>query len=247
MVSFEITEENVVFMDNHLLIVNKPHGLLVHPDKEGNDSLEDAAKEYIRKKFNKTGNVFATAAHRLDRPVAGLVIIARTSKALARMNALFAERKIAKVYLAVVEGKPEPEKHLRHWIKKNEQTNKVWTYTYERGDARQADLKYWLVGKKGDHSLLLVRLFTGRHHQIRAQLGLEKIPIAGDVKYGNPKEGKLDISLFSYACRFVHPVTKLEVTFAIDKPGGIFREFPIPDQLQLEEALTAELVFPSQQ
>lgn len=238
MISYEIKESDVLFMDNHLLVVHKPHGLLVHPDKEGNASLEDAAKEYIRQKFGKTGNVFATAAHRLDRPVAGLVIIARTSKALARMSTLFAERKIAKVYLAVVEGNPEPEKHLRHWIKKNEQTNRVWAYTYERGDARQADLTYWYLSKKGNYSLLMVRLFTGRHHQIRAQLGLEKIPIVGDVKYGND-DARLDISLLSYACRFVHPVTKVELTFRVQNLPGIFADFQVPDEEQLEKAFAA--------
>jgi 23S rRNA pseudouridine1911/1915/1917 synthase len=205
--NFILQEQDVVYLDNHLLVVNKPPGLLVQPDKEGSASLEEAAKSWLKQKFNKPGNVFATACHRLDRPVGGLVVLARTSKALARMNALFQGRDIRKVYLAVVSGKPEQKASLRHWIKKNEATNKVRVYTYERGDARQADLSYQHLQSNGEKSLLMVRLFTGRHHQIRAQLGFAGLPILGDTKYGIKSEADDNICLHSYGMQFVHPVS----------------------------------------
>lgn len=205
---FELKEEHVVYLDNHLLIVNKPPGVLVQMDKEGNPSIEEAARKYLKEKFQKPGNVFATASHRLDRPVGGLVVIARTSKALARMNQMFQSREIRKVYLALVEGNPKSFEHLRHWIKKNEGLNKVWTYTYERGDAKQADLAYWDLESIENQHLLMVRLFTGRHHQIRAQLSLAGFPIHGDSKYGVRSQASEDICLYSYALEFQHPVNK---------------------------------------
>jgi 23S rRNA pseudouridine1911/1915/1917 synthase len=204
---FVLKEEDVVYLDNHLLVVMKPPGLLVQPDKSGSPSLEEAAKAWLKEKFSKPGNVFATACHRLDRPVAGLVVLARTSKALARMNSLFQSRSIRKVYLAITEGRPEQKASLRHWIKKNEVTNKVRVYTYPRGDARQADLSYWHLRSDKSLSLLMVRLFTGRHHQIRAQLGFSGLPILGDAKYGKPAPEQEGLCLYSYAMEFAHPVS----------------------------------------
>lgn len=204
---FILRDEDVVYLDNHLLIANKPAGLLVQPDKEGSPSLEESVRQWLKHKFNKPGNVFASACHRLDRPVSGLVVLARTSKALARMNALFQARNIRKLYLAVVAGFPEEGASLRNWIKKNEATNKVRVYTYPRGDARQADLYYQLLHVVGGRSLLLVRLFTGRHHQIRAQLGFSKLPILGDAKYGQLSAADESLCLCSYAMEFVHPVS----------------------------------------
>ena len=242
MKDYFIAESDVVYLDNHLLVINKPPGVLAQMDKDGNRSLEDAAKDYLAHKFKKPGNVFATTTHRLDRPVGGLVIIARTSKALVRMNEIFAQRKIQKIYLAIVGGKPEQELHLRHWIKKNEVTNKVWTYTYERGDAKQADLKYWFLAQDRDHSLLMVRLFTGRHHQIRAQLALHGTAIAGDLKYGSKSPLSTNPLLFSYATRFEHPVLKEIVTIKAPFPkDDIWRGFPEPDEEALERAFAATL------
>lgn len=236
--AFELDERHIVYLDNHLLIINKPAGLLVQPDKEGSENLEDAARRWLKKKFNKPGNVFATACHRLDRPVSGLVILARTSKALARMNALFQSRLVKKLYLAIVYGKPEQQEFLRHWIKKNETPNTVRVYTYERGDARQADLCYRFVQQQNEKSLLLVRLFTGRHHQIRAQLGFSGLPIAGDAKYGRRNEEDSFICLFSYAVDFIHPVSgeKLRVSGKIPDSGS-WENFTVPDSLVIEEML----------
>jgi len=242
MKDYFIADSDVVYLDNHLLVVNKPAGVLAQMDKDRNRSLEDAAKDWLREKFKKPGNVFATVTHRLDRPVGGLVIIARTSKALVRMNEIFSQRKIQKIYLAVVAGQPDQEKHLRHWIKKNEATNKVWTYTYERGDAKQADLKYWQLSNHGEHSMLMVRLFTGRHHQIRAQLSLDKTPIAGDLKYGSKSPLATNPLLYSYAARFEHPVLKEIITIRAPHPkGDAWALFPEPDAESLERAFAATI------
>ena len=224
MTAYTLTEEEVVYLDNHLMVVQKPAGLLVQPDKEGNPSLEEAAKAWLKQRFQKPGNVFATACHRLDRPVSGLVVLARTSKALARMNALFQSRDIKKIYLALVGGRPESQQCLRHWIKKNESANLVRTYTYQRGDARQADLCYWQLQNQNGISLLLVRLFTGRHHQIRAQLGFAGLPILGDSKYGTKAVNGEGLCLCSFGMEFVHPVSgeMLRIT------GRIPASFPWP-------------------
>lgn len=231
-----------MYLDNHLLVVNKPPGVLVQMDKEGNPSIEEAARNYLKDKFQKPGNVFATASHRLDRPVGGLVVIARTSKALARMNQMFQTREIRKVYLALVEGQPKAFEHLRHWIKKNEGLNKVWTYTYERGDAKQADLAYWdLEGIENQH-LLMVRLFTGRHHQIRAQLSLAGFPILGDSKYGVRKQSAEDICLYSYALEFQHPVSKENLQLVAPFPErGNWNHFRVPARENVQRAFKQEL------
>lgn len=242
MQTFQLDKSHIIYLDNHLLVVNKPAGILVQHDKDGSPNLEDAAKDWLKKEFNKPGNVFATATHRLDRPVGGLVIIARTSKALARMNAIFAGRGIKKIYLALVEGKPEPVKHLRHWIKNNEGKNKVWTYTYERGDARQADLKYWQLQYQSEVSMLIIRLFTGRHHQIRAQLSFDKTPIAGDSKYGRKNPNLDSPALFSYAISFEHPVSQEIISLKAPLPkSGLWAKFNTPSESVLQEALNAEL------
>lgn len=234
---FTLKEEDVVYLDNHLLVVNKPPGVVVQTDKMGNQALEDAARDFLKAKFQKPGNVFATATHRLDRPVGGLVVIARTSKALVRMNAMFQSREIKKIYLALVEGKPAVHKWLRNWIKRNDVTNKVWTYTYPRGDAKQADLAYWHLSGIQDKSMLMVRLFSGRHHQIRAQLALDKTPILGDVKYGSKNPIGQDICLFSYALEFVHPVSKETIRLVAAMPSsGLWSSHSEPSENQLNEA-----------
>ncbi len=232
-----------MYLDNHLLVVNKPPGVLVQMDKEGNPSIEEAARKYLKDKFQKPGNVFATASHRLDRPVGGLVVIARTSKALARMNQMFQTREIRKVYLALVEGQPKPFEHLRHWIKKNEGLNKVWTYTYERGDAKQADLAYWDLESIENQHLLMVRLFTGRHHQIRAQLSLAGFPILGDSKYGVRKQSAEDICLYSYALEFQHPVSREKLQLVAPFPErSNWINFQSPQPENVQRAFSQEMV-----
>jgi len=236
---FELKEEHIIFLDNHLLVVNKPAGLLVQPDKEGSPNLEDAARTWLKLKFNKPGNVFATACHRLDRPVSGLIILARTSKALTRMNALFQQRLVKKIYLAVVEGRAEQEKNLRHWLKKNEAMNITRTYTYPRGDAKQADLTYHLWQEIQGRSLLLVRLFTGRHHQIRAQLSFSGLPILGDAKYGRRQENEAFICLNSLACEFLHPVSGEMLRLIGRFPDhGCWKNFSSPDARALESVFS---------
>jgi 23S rRNA pseudouridine1911/1915/1917 synthase len=233
-----LNDSEVMFLDNHLLVVNKPPGLLVQVDKDGNPCLEQAAKAFLKVKFDKPGNVFATATHRLDRPVGGLVVLARTSKSLVRMNHLFQNKGIRKVYLAVVEGKPKQFAFLRHWIKKNEVVNKVWTYTYPRGDAKQADLAYFHLASEGDRHLVMVRLFTGRHHQIRAQLAMDGIPICGDVKYGSGKNLGNSVCLYSYGLEFEHPVSHQLTRIAGVFPSeGLWKAFSPPDAAILDQAM----------
>lgn len=239
---FQLKESDILFLDNHLLVVNKPPGILVQHDPNGGPNVEDAAKIWLKQHFQKPGNVFATATHRLDRPVGGLVIIARTSKALARMNAMFANREIKKLYLALVQGQPQNHEYLRHWIKNNEAKNKVWTYTYPRGDARQADLAYWQMARQKDVSLLIVRLFTGRHHQIRAQLSFSGFPILGDSKYGQKHPDLPGPALFSYAVYFAHPVSQQPVLLQAPIPDyGPWIGFSAPEPPSLEMALQAAL------
>jgi 23S rRNA pseudouridine1911/1915/1917 synthase len=241
MQDYQIQESDIIYIDNHLIGVRKPVGLLAQTDKDKNFSLEEAVQAWLKIKFNKPGNVFAHVAHRLDRPVGGVVLVARTSKALSRMQALFANRQISKVYLAIVGGEPEKEKHLRHWIKKNEEKNRVFTYTYERGDAKQADLKYFHLATKGNLKLLMIRLFTGRHHQIRAQLGLEKLPLVGDLKYGDKSSLGNCPFLHSYSVEFEHPVSKTKVRIHDVFPShGIWSEFEPPSDEHLEMAFSAQ-------
>ena len=239
---FKISNEQVIYLDNHLLVLNKPSGLLVQPDKAGTPNLEDAAKKWLCEKFQKPGNAFATACHRLDRPVSGLIVLARTSKALARMNALFQAREIKKLYLCVCGGKPETFKHLRHWIKKNEALNTVRTYTYPRGDARQADLCYRLVQSNQQRALLLVRLFTGRHHQIRAQLGVSGLPILGDAKYGKRSPEDQAVCLYSFGMEFRHPVSGEMLRLKGSLPAyGSWKDFSEPEPELLEKMYSEQL------
>ncbi len=237
---FELNEKHILYLDNHLMVVNKPAGLLVQPDKQGSLNLEEAARQWLKLKFNKPGNVFATACHRLDRPVSGLVILARTSKALARMNAQFQSREVKKLYLSVVYGKPEQQQQfLRHWIKKNETPNTVRVYTYPRGDARQADLCYRMAQQSGEKSMLIVRLFTGRHHQIRAQLGFSGLPIAGDAKYGRRNEVDESVCLCSWGISFRHPVSGKPIELFGDIPQtGSWSGFFLPDSTQVADMLS---------
>ncbi|MFB6342255.1 RluA family pseudouridine synthase [Saccharicrinis sp. FJH62] len=211
---------NILYEDNHLIAINKSTSDLVQGDKTGDETLADKIKRYIKVKYNKPGDVFLGVVHRLDRPVSGVVIYARTSKALARMNKIFQDREVDKIYWAVVKQQPEkPEDKLIHWLVRNQKQNKSYAYESERQDAKKAILSYRTLSILTNYSLLEVKLETGRHHQIRSQLAKIGSPIKGDLKYGfarsNPDGG---ISLHARQVSFIHPVQKKEITITADPP-----------------------------
>ena len=211
----------VVYEDNHIIIVNKQSGEIVQGDKTGDRPLSDTVKDYIKEKYQKPGAVFLGVVHRLDRPVSGLVVFARTSKALTRLNKMFAEGEVHKTYWALVKNAPqETEATLTHWLVRNEKQNKSYAYATEKPNAKKAILKYRLIGKSDNYSLLEVQLMTGRHHQIRCQLAAMGCPIKGDLKYGAPRSNPDgSISLLSHSVAFIHPVSKERITV----------EAPLPD------------------
>lgn len=210
----------VLYEDNHLLVLNKPAGVLVQGDRTGDEPLAETAKQYVKEKYHKPGKVFLGVVHRLDRPVSGVVVFARTSKALSRMNALFRSRQTKKIYLAVVKNEPvQKEGTLVHWLKKSEEKNKAILYTRETPGALRCELTYrHLAGAQGYH-LLEVEPLTGRPHQIRAQLAAMGCAIAGDVKYGFPQgypDGRIHLHAFSLS--FIHPVKKSELIIRAPLP-----------------------------
>lgn len=212
--------EDVIYEDNHLLVVNKRAGDLVQPDPDGAPALEDEVKAWIKKRDKKPGAVFLGVVHRIDRPVSGAVVFAKTSKALARLNEMMKKREIGKVYWAIVENMPKEESGtLRHYILRDGRTNRSKAHTKPRSDAKEAVLNYRLAGASTNYYLLEIELITGRHHQIRAQLAATGCPIRGDLKYGakrsNPGGG---ISLHSRRLSFPHPVTREELTVTAPVP-----------------------------
>ena len=213
----------VLFEDNHLIIVNKKSSDIVQGDKTGDIPLSEKVKEYLKKKYEKPGNVFVGVTHRLDRPVSGAVIFAKTSKSLERMNEMFRQHDVIKIYWAVVRNKPEPVcGSLLHFLKKNEEQNK--SYVYEEGTkgALKSELQYRIIGKSERFFLLEVIPKTGRHHQIRAQLSAFGSPIKGDVKYGYERtnEGGA-IHLHSRRVEFMHPVNKNKVNVVAPLPNDV--------------------------
>ena len=213
----------VLFEDNHLIAVNKPNNVLVQGDETGDETLADQVKQYIKEKYEKPGDVFLGIIHRLDRPVSGVTIFARTSKALERMNKIFAEREVKKTYWAIVGRRPENfVGHLTHYILKDTDKNIVKAYdtmSNRAKGAKQADLDYELIAEIDDCYLLTVDLQTGRSHQIRAQLAKMGCPIRGDVKYGFPIANKdSSIHLHCKAISFEHPVTKEMVNLTASVP-----------------------------
>jgi len=209
-----IWPEQVVYEDNHIIIVNKLPSEIVQGDKTGDIPLSEKIKNFIKERDHKPGNVFCGVIHRLDRPVSGLVIFAKTSKALSRFNELFREKTISKTYLAVVKNKPpQPSGSLVHYLLKNEKTNMSKAFEKPVANALKAELEYELLVSSDNYHLLKIKLLTGRHHQIRAQLSAIGSPIKGDLKYGfNRTNPGGFIHLHSWQTSFMHPIKLEEVT-----------------------------------
>lgn len=200
----------VVYEDNHIIIVNKTASEIVQGDKTGDVPLSEIVKQYLKEKYHKPGNVFIGVTHRLDRPVSGLVVFAKTSKALSRLNEMFKNSEVKKTYWAIVKQTPaETEGELVNYLVRNEKQNKSYAYDTEKPGSKKAILHYRLIARSDNYSLLEVDLKTGRHHQIRCQLAKMGCPIKGDLKYGFPRSNPDgSICLHARRVRFVHPVSK---------------------------------------
>lgn len=211
----------VLYEDNHIIIVNKSSSEIVQGDKTGDKPLVEIVKEYIKEKYHKPGNVFLGVVHRLDRPVSGVVVFARTGKALARLNEMFRTKDVHKTYWAIVANQPPaPEGELTHWLVRKEQQNKSFAYDKEVPQSKKAILDYHVIAKSDRYFLLEVDLKTGRHHQIRCQLAKMGCPIKGDLKYGAPRSNPDgSISLHARRIRFVHPVSKKEFCVEASVPS----------------------------
>lgn len=221
-------EERILFEDNHLLVVNKLPSEIVQGDKTGDVCLLDDVKSYIKEAYNKPGNVFAGLVHRIDRPVSGAVIFAKTSKALSRMTIKVKEREFSKTYLAIVKNKPPHEAgELSDYMIKNETQNKSYIVSSNTKGAKLAQLRYRVIGSSDSYYLLEVELITGRHHQIRAQLSHMGCPIKGDLKYGFPRSNSDGgISLHARSIEFVHPVSKELIKVVAPVPNdNLWKEF----------------------
>ena len=212
----------ILYEDNHLLAVFKKPSDLSQSDKTGDLSLDSEIKKYLSEKYHKPGEVYLGVVHRLDRPVGGVILYARTSKALGRLNEIFRTREVKKTYLAIIgERPPEDEAVLTHFLKKNEKQNKTYAYDSEVKGSKKASLTYKLSGRSDRYFLLEVDLHSGRHHQIRAQLAKIGCPIKGDLKYGYPRSNEDgSICLFARRLEFIHPVKKERVTITAHFPDG---------------------------
>ena len=212
----------VVYEDNHIIIVNKTASEIVQGDKTGDTPLSETVKLYLKEKYQKPGNVFIGVTHRLDRPVSGLVVFAKTSKALARLNEMFRNSEVKKTYWAIVKECPrELEGELVHYLVRNEKQNKSYAYDKEVPDSKKAILHYRLIARSQNYNLLEVDLKTGRHHQIRCQLAKMGCPIKGDLKYGFARSNP-DGSICLHARRisFIHPVSKEQIDLEAPVPPG---------------------------
>ena len=212
----------VVYEDNHIVVVNKTSSEIVQGDKTGDTPLSEMVKQYLKEKYNKPGNVFIGVTHRLDRPVSGLVVFAKTSKALPRLNEMFRNGEVKKTYWAIVKECPkETEGELVHYLVRNEKQNKSFAYDKEVKNSKKAVLHYKLIGHSQNYYLLEVDLKTGRHHQIRCQLAKMGCPIKGDLKYGSPRSNPDgSICLHARTVQFVHPVSKEMIRLTAPVPEG---------------------------
>lgn len=220
-------EEQIVYEDNHLLVINKKVGQLVQGDKTGDDSLLELIKNFIKKRDDKPGNVFLGLVHRIDRPTSGLVIYAKTSKALSRLTQMVKNREIKKTYWAVVTKEMIPQtQRLVHFLKKNEKNNKAIVFPKTTDGAKEAILTYNVIKTLDNYLLLEIDLETGRHHQIRAQLSKIGVPIKGDLKYGAARSNSDGgINLHARKLQFIHPVTKenIEITAPVPQNDAVWK------------------------
>lgn len=213
---------SVIYEDNHILVVNKAAGLLVQGDQTGDESLVDIAKRYIKDKYQKPGNVFLGLVHRLDRPTTGVIVLARTSKALTRLNQQFKDRLTKKVYRAVVSGSPEPKARLEHFLRKNSSQNKSFHYPKNTLNTKHAILRYRYIEQLKSYHVLEIELETGRHHQIRVQLAAVGLHIKGDLKYGAKRPNQNgSIHLHAQSLALAHPTTKEEMKFIAPYPDDV--------------------------
>ncbi|HIE15730.1 MAG TPA: RluA family pseudouridine synthase [Bacteroidales bacterium] len=223
---------DILYEDNHIIAVYKRTGDIIQKDKTGDKPLSEKVKSYLKEKYHKKGNVFLGVTHRIDRPVSGVVIFAKTSKALMRLNKMFLRNEIHKTYWAIVKKEPPADKgKLVHWLKKNEKQNKSYVVAAEEHGAKKAILEYVVIGKSENYFLLSVKLLTGRHHQIRCQLANIGCPVRGDLKYGFPRSNQdKGIDLLAKEIRFIHPVSGNDIKIQV----------PIPDN-KLWQAITKNL------
>src|SRR3978361_322090 len=219
-INHEITDKDILYEDNHLIAVNKHAGDIVQVDDTGDESLDEKVKKYIAKKYNKPNGAFLGVVHRLDRPVSGVILFAKTSKALERINARFKSREMHKTYYAVVRNRPQPEEgNLVHWLVKNPQKNVTKAHNHEVAGSLRSELNYKLVGELNGYYLIEVGPITGRPHQIRVQLSTLGCPIVGDNKYGYPRGSlRRSISLHARKLQLIHPVKK--------EPVDIYAKLP---------------------
>jgi len=217
-----LEDRHIVYEDNHLIAVFKPSGVLVQSDRTGDPALNDSVKAYIKKKYKKPGDVYLGTIHRLDRPVSGLVIFAKTSKALSRMNALFRDKEIRKTYFALCDRKPKKlAQTLVHWLTKDNYKNIARAHDKEVKQSKKAELEYQYISTANHKHLLRVQPKTGRPHQIRVQLAKMGCPIHGDLKYGSERGRDTFIYLHAYSLEFIHPVKKEKLTLHCPFPDDV--------------------------
>jgi len=217
----------VLYQDNHLIAVNKTNSDLVQGDRTGDVALDQTIRQYLKEKYNKPGNVYLGVIHRLDRPVSGVVLFAKTSKALSRMNKLFKEKQVEKTYWAIVKNLPDPpSSDLTHYLVRNPKKNKSFSFDTPRKDAREASMTYTTLSSSDRYHLLEIYLHTGRHHQIRSQLSRIGSPIKGDLKYGFDRSNQDGgICLHARKIHFIHPVRKSPLTIIADPPSDNLWDF----------------------
>ena len=216
-------DPDILFEDNHIIVVNKKSSELVQSDQTGDESLDVRIKQFLKIKYNKPGNIFLGVVHRIDRPVSGIVVFAKTSKALTRMNNLFKERDLRKVYWAIIQSCPTEESAtLNHFLIRNRRQNKSYAYDHEKPGAKKASLSYELKGNSNRYYFVQVELHTGRHHQIRSQLTKIGCPVKGDLKYGSKRSNPDgSICLHARQLEFVHPVKQTNIKIIANPPGGV--------------------------